>query len=87
LHGELYTNTFLPFNQANDSSWAWWFTPIVPALRSLRQEDCDFKTSLGLIVRLCLKNRKQTKACGSNEGKREKRERNKLKSNFYEFLY
>jgi hypothetical protein len=34
---------------------AWWYIPIIPALRRLRQEDCEFKTSLGYIVKLYLK--------------------------------
>jgi hypothetical protein len=32
-----------------------WCTPIIPALRRLRHEDCEFKASLGYIVRLSLK--------------------------------
>jgi hypothetical protein len=28
--------------------WAWWFTPIIPALGRLRQEGHEFEFSLGL---------------------------------------
>jgi hypothetical protein len=33
------------------SSQEWWLTPIIPVLRRLRQEDCDFEPSLGYIAR------------------------------------
>jgi hypothetical protein len=33
----------------------WGYTPIIPALGRLRQEDCGFRASLGSIVRPCLK--------------------------------
>jgi hypothetical protein len=36
-------------------SWAWWYTPVILALRTLRQEDQEFKVSLGHIERPCLK--------------------------------
>jgi hypothetical protein len=35
---------FLKGNQA------WWCTPVIPALRRLRQEDHEFKASLGYIT-------------------------------------
>jgi hypothetical protein len=34
-------------------SWAWWFMPVISALRRLRQEDHEFKASLGYTVRTC----------------------------------
>jgi hypothetical protein len=36
-------------------SWAQWFTPIIPSLRRLRQEDLEFEGNLSYIARLCLK--------------------------------
>jgi hypothetical protein len=30
---------------------AWWYTSVIPALRRLKQEDHEFKTSLGYIGR------------------------------------
>jgi hypothetical protein len=33
----------------------WWLTPIIPTLSSLRQEDHEFKASLGHIARSYLK--------------------------------
>jgi hypothetical protein len=36
------------------SMWAWWSTPINPALRKQRQEDHKFKTSLDYTVRSSL---------------------------------
>jgi hypothetical protein len=33
-------------------NWAWWHTPVIPALGRLRQEDREFKSSLGYIARL-----------------------------------
>jgi hypothetical protein len=41
-------------------SLAWWCTPVIPALKRQREDGFEFKTSLGYIVRFCLKN-KQTK--------------------------
>jgi hypothetical protein len=32
-------------------SWEWWYMAVIPALKWLRQEDCEFMTSLGYIMR------------------------------------
>jgi hypothetical protein len=32
-----------------------WYTPVISALGRLRQEDVQFKSSLGYILRSCLK--------------------------------
>jgi hypothetical protein len=39
-------------------NWAWWHTPIIPALRRLLEEDLKFKASLGYVARPCLKKKK-----------------------------
>jgi hypothetical protein len=31
-------------------NWAWWFMPLDPALKRLRQEDIKFKVIVGYIV-------------------------------------
>jgi hypothetical protein len=41
--------------------------PVIPALGRLRQEDPEFKTSLGYIVKLCLKKKKKEKKKKLNE--------------------
>jgi hypothetical protein len=38
---------------------AWWHTPVTPAHRRLRQEDCEFETSLGYIEKPYLKKKKK----------------------------
>jgi hypothetical protein len=35
-------------------SEAWWYTPVIPALRRLRQKDHKFKASLDYTIRPCL---------------------------------
>jgi hypothetical protein len=40
---------------------SWWHMTIISALRRVRQEDREFKASLGYTVRLCFKNLKKTK--------------------------
>jgi hypothetical protein len=32
-----------------EENQAWWYTPVIPKLRRLRQEDSEFKASLGYI--------------------------------------
>jgi hypothetical protein len=32
---------------------AWWYMPIILVLKRLKQEDCEFKSSLGDIARPC----------------------------------
>jgi hypothetical protein len=41
---------------------AWWFTPIIPALRQLRQKDHKLEAKLGYIARLSLKNQNNRKS-------------------------
>jgi hypothetical protein len=44
-----------------------WYTPIIPALKRLKQENHEFKDNIGYIVRHCLKKKK-----GKKEKKKEK---------------
>jgi hypothetical protein len=37
----------------------WCYTPVIPALRRLRQEDHEFQTTLGYIARPCLRRRRR----------------------------
>jgi hypothetical protein len=39
---------------------AWWYTPVIQALRRGKEADRKFKTSLDYIVRPCLKQNKTT---------------------------
>jgi hypothetical protein len=41
----------------------WWYIPVIPALRRLRQKDHNFKASLGQTVKPCLKNNKTMAGC------------------------
>jgi hypothetical protein len=40
-------------------SMAWWFTPVIPALGRLRQEDHEFEANLGSIARSHLKKKER----------------------------
>jgi hypothetical protein len=35
----------------------WWYTPVIPVLGRLGQEDCQSKANLGYIASPCLKNK------------------------------
>jgi hypothetical protein len=43
-----------------EENQAWWYTPVIPKLRRLRQEDSEFKASLGYIRSLKKKKKKGT---------------------------
>jgi hypothetical protein len=40
-------------------NWAWWFTPVIPSLGRLKQEDHKLEASLDYIGRPCLKTKKK----------------------------
>jgi hypothetical protein len=42
-------------------SWVWWCMPIIPALGRRKQEDQEFKSSLGYIARLSFKKKERRK--------------------------
>jgi hypothetical protein len=46
----------------------WWYTPVIPALRRPRQEECTFDATLGYILRWCLQanNKRPTALCCSS---------------------
>jgi hypothetical protein len=43
----------------NLPSCVWWHTPVISALRRLKQEDCEFDVSLNYIVRPCSQKEKK----------------------------
>jgi hypothetical protein len=47
------------FNTKVSLSQAWWHTPLIPALRRLKQKDHKFEASLGYIARPSLKKKKK----------------------------
>jgi hypothetical protein len=49
-------------------SWTGWHTPVIPALRRLRQEDHEFKCSLAYIWTL---SQNKTKRITRSKGKQE----------------
>jgi hypothetical protein len=54
----------------------WWYIPVIPALRRLRQENYKFKASLCYIERPCLQFRerkREKKKEGEEKGEEEKR--------------
>lgn len=36
-----------------------WYRPVIPVFRKLRQEECEFKDSLGYLERASLKKQKE----------------------------
>jgi hypothetical protein len=38
------------FFKKESSSWASWHISVIPTLRRLRQEDCEFEAGLGFIA-------------------------------------
>jgi hypothetical protein len=38
----------------------WWHTPVIPALRSLKQKDCEFQASLATQPDFLKKKKKRT---------------------------
>jgi hypothetical protein len=51
----------IPIYQNFKTSKAGWVTPLIPALKKLREKDLEFEANLGYIGRLCLKKTKQSK--------------------------
>jgi hypothetical protein len=48
--------------------WVWWFTPVIPALRRLRQDNHEFKVILGYVTRSCLKKEEEEEKGRGEEG-------------------
>jgi hypothetical protein len=41
-------------NRKDILSWAWWYMPVIPELRRLKQEDCEFEVTLRYTATPCL---------------------------------
>jgi hypothetical protein len=44
------TMAAIPWDWGASSGWAWWYTPVIPVPGNQRQEDHEFKSSLGYTV-------------------------------------
>jgi hypothetical protein len=40
------------------TNWVWWYIPVIPACRIMRQEDHELEVSLDYITSPCLKRNK-----------------------------
>jgi hypothetical protein len=49
------THRTSPTTKSYSIQQVWWGTSIIPAVRRLRPEDCEFKVGLGYIARVCQK--------------------------------
>jgi hypothetical protein len=56
----------------NRTSRLWWFTPVIPAFRRLRQEDREFEASLGYITASKKNKNKKRQRHGGQERERER---------------
>jgi hypothetical protein len=57
--GSIHSTTKTNILKKNEGDRVWWYTPVIPELRRLRQEDHKFKVSLGYIERLSQKKKKR----------------------------
>jgi hypothetical protein len=69
FHNEvLGLSFFWEKGKKNSARWAWWHRPVFPTFGQWRQEDLEFKVSLGYIVRPVSKNKNKTKTSKNNVG-------------------